>query len=266
MAETALSHVLTASSLLTRAGQWEAAAELLRATHVTDPDEDLRLKLALAEVTVDQDFAQRTDYSGSALTDLSAALAAQSDPVPQWDAAMLALRKRYSTHLFATFDGDSPAPDSSAVAQLAAEAERLQVEAADDSRRSAAAFYRGLIDDNLRGQHADAFKHYTGSLALSESANDDLQASYAFRDLGDHAHTAGDLTLARTYWERSTEIRQREGHLLGALAQQVLLATLTRDEGNPTAAKAIAAETNRWARQLNLHYVVAQTAELLQES
>ena len=53
------------------------------------------------------------------------------------------------------------------------------------------------------------------------------------------------LALARTHWERSTELRQKVGHLLGALAQQTLLAVLARDEGNPEASRALATEINR---------------------
>jgi hypothetical protein len=84
----------------------------------------------------------------------------------------------------------------------------------------------------------------------------------ALRHLGDHAHTAGDLKLARTHWERSTELRQQIGHLLGSLAQQALLAVLTKDEGNPAGAATLATEINRWSKQANLPWITAQTAAL----
>ena len=109
------------------------------------------------------------------------------------------------------------------------------------------------------------FHEPTDSLALCESTGDTLQASYAHRHLGDHAHTAGDLAEARRHWQLSTEQRQAAGHIPGVLAQQALLAVLARDEGNSAAAAAIATETNRWARQLNLTYVEAQTTALLHQ-
>jgi hypothetical protein len=41
-------------------------------------------------------------------------------------------------------------------------------------------------------------------------------------------------------------VRQKIGHLLGALAQQALLAGLIRDEGDRPGAVALATEVNRW--------------------
>ncbi|GAA1522302.1 hypothetical protein [Kribbella lupini] len=253
MPETPLAHLLTSATLLARAAQWDAARALLQATEVS-PAERPQLQLALAEIAVDQDFAQSTTHSPTALADLADALAAHPDPTLKWDRAMLRLRNTYFTKLVtaATTDGG-----------LAVQAEALQAEAPDDARRAAVLFYRGLIADNLNTLPDEAFKHYTDSLALCESTGDTLQASYAHRHLGDHAHTAGNLTEARRHWQLSTEQRQAAGHVPGTLAQQALLAVLANDEGNPTAAQAIATETNRWAQQLNLTYVAAQTNALL---
>jgi hypothetical protein len=83
------------------------------------------------------------------------------------------------------------------------------------------------------------------------------------RHLGDHAHTAGDLKLAREQWERSTELRQKVGHLLGALAQQALLSVLLRDEGDAAGSRALATEVNRWSNQVGLSFITRQTAELI---
>ncbi len=255
MPQTPLAAILTAATTLARAAQWDAARNLLNATEVTPADQP-RLSLALAELAVDQDFAQSTTHSPSALAKLTTALTTHPDPVLEWDLALLQLRNAYFTLLVAgarTDDG------------LAAQAESLAATAPDDARRATILFYRGLIADNLLTLPDEAFKHYTDSLTLCEKTGDILQASYAHRHLGDHAHTAGNLPEARRHWQLSTEQRQAAGHVPGTLAQQALLAVLTRDEGNPTAAAAIATETNRWSQQLNLTYVTTQTNALLHQ-
>jgi hypothetical protein len=281
MAQTPLPQLLAATTLLARAAQWDAARALLHATEVapaepaTEVDlakqatvvttaeqaakvsaEQAAVKLALAELAVDQDFAQSTTHSATALADLAAILAAHPDEILEWDLALLQLRNTYFTKLLAAATIDDG---------LAVQAETLDATAPDDVRRAAVLFYRGLIADNLNTLPDEAFKHYTDSLALCESTADTLQASYAHRHLGDHAHTAGNLPEARRHWQLSTEQRQAAGHVPGTLAQQALLAVLANDEGNPTAAQAIATETNRWAKQLNLTYVIAQTNALLRQ-
>jgi tetratricopeptide (TPR) repeat protein len=253
MAQTPLSQLLTATTLLARAAQWDAARDLLHATQVT-PDEEPRVRLALAELAVDQDFAQRTTHSPVALASLAEAVAVHSEPTLAWDFALLQLRTAYFAKLFAA----ATTPDG-----LDLEAEDLQTTAPDDVRRAAVTFYRGLIADHFLGNPEEAVKHYTDSLTLCEATGDTLQASYAHRHLGDHAQMAGDLALARAHTERSTELRQQAGHLPGTLAQQVILATLAQAEGHPDAAQAIATETNRWARQLGLTFVVDQTSALM---
>jgi hypothetical protein len=148
-------------------------------------------------------------------------------------------------------------------AALGGWAERLRDEAPDDGRRGVASFYAGVIADNLQGAPEAAFVHFGAALELGEKSGDELLASLALRHLGDHAHTAGDLGLAREQWERSTELRQKVGHLLGALAQQALLAVLLRDEGDMTGSRALATEVNRWSRQVELPFLVSQTDALL---
>ena len=127
-----------------------------------------------------------------------------------------------------------------------------------------ASFYAGVIADNLQGAPEAAFVHFAAALrARREERRRAADASLALRHLGDHAHTAGDLVLAREQWERSTELRQKVGHLLGALAQQALLAVLLRDEGDLAGSRALATEVNRWARQVELPFLVSQTDALL---
>ncbi|TDW21659.1 hypothetical protein [Kribbella kalugense] len=243
MSQLAAIDVVTAATHLMRAGQWTAATALLTATNAEDPAERATLTLALAEVAVDQDFAQRTNHG-------SAALEAVLDD--SWDLEFLKFRKDYSTALFGGAAGD-----------LSERALALIAQAPDDARRGMANFYAGVMADNLYTKPAQAFAHYEEALALGEKSQDELLISLALRHLGDHAHTAGDLVLARTHWERSTELRQKVGHLLGALAQQSLLAMLLRDEGDIAGSRALATEVNRWARQVDLEFIVRGTAELM---
>lgn len=255
MAEIALSPVIDAGTALMRAGRWTTATSLLQAITPSTPEERLAVAALLAEVAVDQDFGQQTDHAGQALAVLAGALSDAPDAVTGWDLDFLRFRKDYGTALFAR-DRDSGEA-------LAKRAEQLHETAPDDSRSGHAAFSVGVNADNLLERPDAAVAAYTTALDLGERSGDDLLRSLALRHLGDHAHTAGDLRLARSQWERSTELRQKAGHLLGALAQQTLLAVLAKDEGNPAASAAIATEVNRWSHQAGIPFLQTQTAGLM---
>jgi hypothetical protein len=265
MAQLAVPAVITAATHLMRAAQWTAATDLLRATTTDDVADRRALALALAEVAVDQDFAQQTNYGAAALTAAAEVVDTLPNATTAWDLRMLHLRKDYSTELF-RLDASTASPegrDRTTAAALTQRVVQLRDEGPDDSRRGLAAFYAGVIADNLAGDQNAAFTHFTLALELGERAADDLLASLALRHLGDHAHTAGNLKLARDHWERSTELRQKVGHLLGALAQQALLAVLLRDEGDAAGSRALATEVNRWSSQVGLSFITKQTAELI---
>ncbi|MFG1820203.1 tetratricopeptide repeat protein [Kribbella sp. NPDC049174] len=260
MAELAVPAVITAATHLMRAAQWTAATDLLRAATADNPADQRALSLARAEVAVDQDFAQQTDHAAPALAAAAEALTALPDPTAAWDLEMLFLRKKYATKLFSTSQQSDPGAGGE---ELAGWVEGLRDRAPDGARRGMACFYAGLIADNLLGKHETAFACYTEALALGEGCSDDLLVSLALRHLGDHAHTAGDLEQARRQWEQSTELRQKVGHLLGALAQQTLLAVLLRAEGDTAGARALATEVKRWSEQVGLPFISKQTAELM---
>jgi tetratricopeptide (TPR) repeat protein len=254
--------VVSAATHLMRAGHWPAATALLSAAHPDNKHEHLTLALAQAEAATDQDFAQQTDHAPAATAAAEAALAASTSPAAtsatfleqSWDLAMMKLRKDYSTVLFGSrADGG----------ELARRARELIADAPDDARRGAVTFYAGVMADNVYERPDEAFAHYTTAYQLGEKSGDDLLRSLALRHLGDHARTAGDLALARQHWERSTELRQKVGHLLGALAQQTLLAVLLRDEGDTAGSRALATEVNRWATQVDLRFIVRETAALM---
>jgi tetratricopeptide (TPR) repeat protein len=276
MTHIALSAVLHSATSLMRSGRWTDAADLLEAVTPADPAEFAAVAGLRAEVAVDQDFAQAQDTAGPALERFEKALTDSPDETLRWDLAMLILRKTYGSALASLRGGQGEdeheglgegeqdgAGDRGAGKRLAAEAAALSAAAPDDSRAGHAAFYGGVIADNLLIEPGAAFRLYTSAFELGERSGDKLLISLALRHLGDHAHTAGDLELARAHWERSTELRQQIGHLLGSLAQQALLAVLIKDEGNPAGAATLATEINRWSKQVNLPWITAQTAALL---
>lgn len=264
MTQIALSPLIRSGLSLMRAGRWDDATQLLAAAQPETAADRLALAAALAEVAVDQDFAQQTANASRPLAVLAEALSETPDTRVAWDLAFLHLRSTYGTALSTTQEAaKSPEAAQNSADKLAAHARELGETAPDESRRGHASFYAGVIADNLQERPEDAFAAYKTALDFGERSGDDFLISLALRHLGDHAHTAGDLALARTQWERSTELRQKIGHLLGALAQQTLLAVLARDEGNPAASTALATEVNRWSRQANIPWLTTQSATLM---
>ncbi|MEU4192123.1 hypothetical protein AB0E69_09505 [Kribbella sp. NPDC026611] len=251
MTELAAVDVVAAATQLMRAAQWDAATSLLAGTRTDDPGERLALAVARAVVAIDQDFWQRTDHGQAALTAAKQLL--DGSPEPAWDLEFAAFRRDYSAVAFtsAKEPGD-----------LRARSLRLIESAPDEARQAAISFWAGVLADNVLDEPEAAYGYYTSALQLGEKSGDELTMSYALRHLGDHAHTAGDLELARAHWERSTELRQKAGHVPGALAQQTLLALLLRDEDDAEGSRAVATEVNRWARQLDLQFIAAETAGL----
>jgi hypothetical protein len=268
MPEIALSTLLRAGTTLMRAARWDDATQLLSAADTADPAERLRITAAQAEIAVDQDFAQQTDTARETLQLLEKALAESPESTISWDLEFLKLRKDYAAALFAKDDTADPAnhadrADHANDATLADRGEQLRSTAPDTARAGHAAFYVGLIADNLRDLTAEGFAAFADALELGQQSGDELLESLALRHLGGHAHTAGDLQLARSQWERSTELRQKTGHLFGVLAQQALLAVLANDEGRPTASTALATEIHRWSTQLHLPALMAQAGTLM---
>ena len=256
MTEIALTEVLDAAAGLSRAARWDDATRLLDAVRTHDPADLVALAAARATIAVEQDFAQATDHAQVRLDALQQALEQAPDPITSWDLEFLKLRKDYATELF------NRSGSTALAEQLADRAEQLRTSAPSEDRAGHAAFYRGVMADNLLAAPADAFSNYTTALAIAERCGDEFLESLALRHLGDHAHTAGDLKLTRAHWERSTELRQRTGHLSGVLAQQALLAVLAQAEGDREAAAALAGEVHRWATQLGVPWLTQQTAAL----
>ncbi len=267
MAEIAARALAAAARALTLAGRWAQAAELLAAASAGSDGERAVLAVANAEAAVDQDFWCRTDRGSPAASRATGAVAAApADPVLAFDVEFLRLRHDYAAELFGPGDGaprfGPSGRDAAIIGDLAARAARLRATAPDHGRAASASFYTGLIEDNLRGDEAAAASAFALALAKAEEAGDELTVSEALRHLGYQAMQAGDADRARQMWQRSREQRQRAGAVPYVLSQQLLLAGLARDTGDPDAARAVALEVRDWAHALGIGILESGAAEI----
>jgi len=253
--------IIAAATALARAARWDTAARMLTSAQVTEQGDatSRRLALARAAVAVHHDF--RTAGPRWAPEAMAAAEAAadpaegdNADDVPgsgsRWRLDLLRLQYDYEIALTGPDGTPSFGPegrDPAGLAALARRAEELSSVIPDVAGAGWAAFYRGLIADNLTGDRDGAPRWFAEALSAAERASDDYLAGEALRHLGDHEMEAGDLAAARASWERSAELWAGIGNLTGVLAQQVLLADLAFAEGNAPGGMALAAEVSRWA-------------------
>ena len=195
----------------------------------------------------------------------TATAAGDASPADRWDLDFLRLQAEYDRELVGTDATPRFGPegrDPARLAALARQAEALLPGAGDQGRGGWAAFYRGVIADNLIGDRDGARRWFEQALAAGEYAGDGYLIGEALRHLGDHDEGAGDLAGARAKWERSAEVWAAAGNVCGVLAQQLLLAHLALAEGQPAAGVAIATEVRRWARAAGLP-LYAGSAEAL---
>jgi hypothetical protein len=249
-----IDEIIAAATALTWAAGYDVARRLLdSAVCAVDGDAAARhLALTAAATAVHHDF--RTVGPRWAPGAIAAAEAV-TETQDRWRLDFLELQHDYGRELIGP-DG-SPAigregRDPARAAALGLRAETLAASAADVADAGWAAFYRGLIDDNLAGDSGGAQRWLTQALGAAEEAGDDYLAGEALRHLGDHDAEAGELALARARWERSAELWARIGNMTGVLAQQLMLAQLAIREGRPAAGTAIAREVSRWAGALGL--------------
>jgi tetratricopeptide (TPR) repeat protein len=249
MAEIPADRVAAAARALMLAGRWTHAAELLDCASA-DEGERAVLAVAAAEVAVDKDFWNRTNYGPSSLTRASSAVAEAGGAVV-FDLAFVRLKHDYAVELFGSGTGEpSRGPEGRnprVLDDLAGRAAELVRSAPDAGRRAGAAFYSGLIADILRGDAETGRAWYQEALRVGEEAGDELIVSYALRHL---AFRNGDPVEARQMLERSTELRQRAGCVPLVLAQQLALAELARNRGDSAWAQAVAGLVRDWARAL----------------
>lgn len=246
--------IATAAVQLARAGRWDAAEHLLAATESEGIQDSAALALAQVEVAIESDLFRGTARTADALANAEPVVRAAADPVKIWDLELGRIRQRYAAALQHRATAD---------AELTAKAHAAFDTAPDRSRAGWAAFYHGVIADNLEQDGNRARELYELALSAAGASGDELLASYALRHLGGHAEDRGDLVTARELAERSAELRARTGFVPGVLAQQVILASLAAAEGDESAARAIASEVRRWADALGLHGVAGQARSLL---
>jgi tetratricopeptide (TPR) repeat protein len=264
-APVAVDEIIAATTALSWAARWDIAWRLLASAQTTGLDDATARRLALAGATtaVHHDF--RTAGPRWAPASIAAAEAI-ADPDRRWGLDLLELQHEYGTELIRP-DGQALfGPDGHDPARLAALAHRAEVllrSAPDVASAGWAAFYRGLIADNLIGDRDGAPAWFAQALEAAGQAEDEYLAGEALRHLGDHDEEAGDLERARARWERSAELWARIGNMTGVLAQQLLLAQLAVSEGRAPAGLAIAGEVSRWAGALGLVQCQKQADMLL---
>jgi tetratricopeptide (TPR) repeat protein len=260
----AVDEIIAAATALSWAARWDIARRLLAAVQGIGLDDAPARRLALAAATtaVHHDF--RTTGERWAPTAIAAAEAI-ADPGRRWNLDLLELQHDYGSELIRPDGQPAFGPDGhdpARLAVLAHRAEELMRSAPDVAGAGWAAFYRGLIADNLIGDRDGAPAWFTQALEAARS-QDDYLAGEALRHLGDHDEEAGDLERARARWERSAELWARIGNMTGVLAQQLLLAQLAVAEGAVPAGMAIASEVARWAGALGLDLYQKQADALL---
>jgi hypothetical protein len=264
VADVEVDAVLAAARSLMLAGQWENAGRLIAATVPGDLAERAQLALARAQAAVEIRQWRGTGDPVTALDQAAAEIASDGPPGAALDLDLLRLFADYWDELFPA-DGRVPSfgpagRDPAVLAGLSRRAETLLGAAPDQRRQARAAFFAGLVADNLCGEQAKAEALFGRALATCRPGEDDDIASEALRHLGGAALDAGDLPLARQRWERSAELAQRAGWLLLSLAQQAWLAQLSSQQGDSAGAAALAAEVRRWAAALRLPRLEAQAA------
>ena len=261
----AVDEIIAAATALSWAARWDIARRLLASVPATGLDDAAARRLALAGATtaVHHDF--RTAGPRWAPAAIAAAEAV-ADPDRRWDLDLLELQHDYGTELIRPDGQPAFGPDGhdpARLAELARRAEALMRSAPPAAGAGWAAFYRGLIADNLIGDRDSAPAWFTQALEAAGQADDDYLAGEALRHLGDHDEEAGDLERARARWERSAQLWAGIGNMTGVLAQQLLLAQLAVTEGRAPAGLAIAGEVSRWAGALGLVQYQNQADTLL---
>jgi hypothetical protein len=247
MATIDIGPLVAAAQALGLAGHRNLAETLLAAG--TDDDGERRtLAATAARIAVDDAVWGGTAAAAGAV-DAYVALAPGD-----WEVDLLRLRMAYSAVL-AGRGGDGAA--------LGPQAQRLLDAAPDPGRAGWAAFYLGVIADNVDEAPSVALAAYRQAREAAEATGDDLLASYALRHLGGHALDGDDLAAARDLLWRATELRERLGFVPGTLAQRILLAELLDREGDRAGAAALAADVARAARARGWTRLVAQADELL---
>ncbi|GAA1648395.1 hypothetical protein [Actinoplanes couchii] len=238
---------------LSHAARWDLALRLLDSV----PLDEATARTA-AEVAAECDWHTGSDL-GPARREIAEKICG-----PTWDLAFLQLKHDYMTALRGPggYLFGPAGKDPQVLTEMRARCDRLASTADSPVRRGWAHMYLGLIADNHFAERDVAPEHYAIALAAGESG-DPLLEREALRHLGDHDRDRGDLDSAQQRWERATEVGARAGLVCGTLAQQMLLAVLTRDRGDLAGADRLATEIARWAGALGLPRLTEQAQNFL---
>lgn len=259
--------LVAAAKGLTHAGLWDLGAGLLAAAGSSD---DPRIPLARADLELQRDFFLRTHSSGPSLTAAAEAVEAveaverSDDPTLRWELGLLQLRSDYGGNLFAE-DGEIRDPashDAELKAGFAKRAAEVHGSAPSAARAGWAAFWAGVITDNIVGDPTAADVYYREALDTGESEGDDLLVSYALRHLGAHA----EPDTARAYHERSLRLRRTAGFVPGVLAEQIELAELDLKGGQRERGVFRAEEVRDWAAAIGIDLLANYAGRLVDEA
>jgi hypothetical protein len=248
--------VVAAALALMSAGQFDLGANLL----ATEPGADPAILLARAELELERDFWLRTNGSDPALAAAAEAAERSGDPALRWEVGLLRLRQDYG-RAFLGDGGTFVHPDQHSAELKAAFTERAAAvhgAAPSPGRAGWAAFWRGLVAENIAGDGAGAEGHYAEALATAEATGDGLVASYALRHLSAYV---GPET-ARAYHLRSRRLRQAAGFVTGVLAEQVELAELEIQAGQGETGQLLASEVHEWASALGIAALAGYAKQL----
>lgn len=110
------------------------------------------------------------------------------------------------------------------------------------------AFRRGLITENLDGDHDAARQFYARAHQAAEANGDELFLSFTYRHFAIVDRKAGRIEQARYGFTRSLELREKVGFLIGIAPA---LSGLARVSDEPDASR-LRAESRRLVRVLGL--------------
>jgi hypothetical protein len=269
MAQLSATVLAGAARALMLAGRWQPAAELLDHAVPADEGERAVLAVAAAEVAVDKDFWGRTGCGSPALARATDAVGDESG-VLGFDLEFIRLKHDYAVEFFGAGDGEPvwgpDGRDPGVLEGLSSRAKALRDAAPDASHRANAAFYAGVIAENLCGDAAAGRAWFEEALRCGEQAGDQLIMSYALRHLGYQEAEHGDRARAREMFRQSMEFRQRTGCVPLVLAQHFALAELAMDTGDVAWARIAADFVLTWARAFGDIWLVPAAESLLSGS
>lgn len=182
-----------AAECLARIGQHDRALELL-----PSGTDDVRVAVLRATISINRGYPTGTHVRSTELADARSIVSDAHGIQVSWDLRFLEAKQDFYRELFAPGRvlGSPEGRDPHVLADLVTRLRQLEADGPDDGRRGWACFVLGTVHDNFEGERALAPALYERALSLGQNHGDDYLIFEALRHLGDHAHDAGDNTLA----------------------------------------------------------------------